>query len=328
MNFSDFIGNEKIKQQLSFLAEANRLPHAIVLEGEEGIGKRTLARELVLNLFCIGEGEKPCRNCAQCKKVLKGIHPDVYEYTAPGGVRSFHVDVVRDVKEDVYMQPNEAAYKVYILGNCQCMSESAQNAILKILEEPPEYALFILTVTTKAALLETVLSRSVVMTLEGVDAPAAAQYLCRQNEELDEEQALQAVRVCNGNIGKALQCLNDGKLSQISRCTGELAKALLAENEYELIKACAVFERDKDTLIATMTLLKTVLRDAMLYSGKGEMLSGQEEAVRLLASRLSKEKLLRLMAVCDTIRAMAERNGNNAILITKVCYELRRAIGR
>ena len=79
MKFINFKGNEKIKEQLSFLAEAKRLPHAIILEGEAGLGKRTLAREIALNLFCRGEGEKPCLKCAQCSKVTKGIHPDIYE---------------------------------------------------------------------------------------------------------------------------------------------------------------------------------------------------------------------------------------------------------
>ena len=70
MNFTDFLGNEKIKEQISSLAESGRLPHAIVIEGDEGLGKRTFAREIALNLFCRSDGERPCRNCAQCSKVL------------------------------------------------------------------------------------------------------------------------------------------------------------------------------------------------------------------------------------------------------------------
>ena len=120
MRFEAFVGNEKIKEQLSFLEASGRLPHAIVIEGDEGIGKRTLAREIALNLMCRAE-DRPCRSCPQCSKVLKGIHPDIYEYSATGGARSFHVDTVRDVIENAYVQPNEADYKIYILGNCHCI---------------------------------------------------------------------------------------------------------------------------------------------------------------------------------------------------------------
>lgn len=328
MVFSDFIGNEKVKEQLTFLHEAGRLPHAVIIEGDAGLGKRTLAREIALNLFCRADGERPCRVCPQCSKVLKGFHPDLYEYSSSGAARSFHVDEVRKVKEDVFVQPNEADYKVYILGNCQGMNESAQNAILKILEEPPQYAIFILTTTTKSAMLETVLSRSVVISVEGVENNKAAEYICSKDENIDYADALNAVSIWNGNIGKALESLNDGKLSKISSVANDLCLAMLSNNEYDLLKACSVFERDKETLVSTLGLMKTIMRDALLYSDKSDVLSGQVETVKTLSSRLSREKLLKLVEACDNIRILAEKNGNNAILITKLCYELRRAQSR
>lgn len=328
MKFSDFVGNEKVKQQLSYLVESSRLPHAIIIEGEQGIGKRTFARELVLNLFCRNDYDKPCRICAQCSKVIKGIHPDIYEYSAPGGVRSFHIDVIRDIKEDVYMQPNEAEYKVYILGNCQCMGEPAQNALLKILEEPPSYALFILTVTTKSALLETVLSRSVVISLEGVDNKIAAEYICSKNESVDYDDAFNAASVWSGNIGKAVESLNNGKFSKINEIAQNICKSLLAENEFELLKSCSVFEKDRETLISVMNFLKSIFRDAIIYNDTSEILSGQLETAKMLSSRLSREKIIKLIYACENVCELAEKNGNNAILITKICYELRRAQNR
>ena len=327
MKFSDFIGNNKIKEQLTFLQMAGRLPHAIIIEGDEGLGKRTLAKEIALNLFCRGE-DKPCRSCAQCSKVMKSIHPDIYEYSAPGTPRSFHIETVRDVRDDICIQPNEAEYKIYILGNCQCMGVEAQNAILKILEEPPSYAIFILTTTTKSALLETVLSRSVVISLEGVDAKQGADYICKKDENIDYNDALSAMNVWNGNIGKAIQSLSDGKLSRISTISNDICNALLSENEYDLLIACSVFEKDRETLINVLFHIKTVFRDALLYSEKSDVLSGNAEMARKLSIRLNRDKLLRLLQVCDNIRICASRNGNNAILITKLCYDLRRAQNR
>lgn len=328
MKFFDFIGNDKIKDQLTFLQESDRLPHAIIIEGDEGIGKRTLAREIALNLFCRGEGEHPCRQCPQCVKVLSGCHPDIFEYSAAGGARSFHVDKVREVKEDVIVRPNEADYKIYILGNCQCMNESAQNAILKILEEPPSYALFILTTTTKSALLETVLSRSVVITLEGVAVSLGADYICSKHEDIDYNDALNACTVWGGNIGKALESLNDGRLSKINSIANDICSSLLSENEYSLLTACSVFEKDRDTLVSALGFMRIIFRDAMLYSEKSDVLSGQRDIVRLLSSRLTRQKLMNLIGACDNVRMLAQKNGNNAILITKICYDLRIAIGR
>lgn len=326
MNFAGFKGNEKIKQQLEYLIASSRLPHAIILEGEEGIGKRTLAREIALNLFC-REEDSPCRKCPQCSKVIKGIHPDVYEYTAEGGPRSFHIDIVRDIRNDAVMPPNEAEYRIFILGNCQCMNANAQNALLKILEEPPAYALFILTVTNKSALLETILSRSVVFKLSGVEDKEGADLICSRDESLDYNEALNAVRIWGGNIGKAAESLSDGRLSKINGIVNEVAHAMLSDNEYDLIKACSVFDRNREVLISSVTLLGTVFRDALVYP-EGDLLSGNGELARLLSGRLSKSALFRLIGACDKIRLLAEKNAGNSVLITKLCYDLRRAMGR
>ena len=325
MRFVDFTGNERIKEQLTYLIESGRLPHAVLIEGEEGIGKHTLAREIALNLLCRSE-DKPCCECSQCKKVIKGIHPDIIEYTAPDMPAKFSVKKVREIREDAFTQPNEADYKIYILGNCQSMTPSAQNALLKILEEPPSYVIIILLVTNKSAMLETVLSRSVVLTLESVNAVEGAEYICSKEESVSYEDALSACEIWNGNIGKALNSLNDGKLSETGELTDRIAKALLADNEYELIKAVSAFQKDGELLIASVSLLKAVFRDAL--TGGEDLMSGQQETAKSLSSRLSRDKLLKLIGVCDNIISLVKGNGNKNIIITKLCYDLRRAIGR
>lgn len=328
MLFSDFAGNEKVKNDLTRLVQTRRLPHAVVIEGAQGMGKRTLAKEIALELFCRNSDDGACRQCSQCSKVIQGIHPDLYEYTAPGSARSFSVDKVRKIRDDAFIRPNEADYKIYILGNCQCMSEQAQNALLKILEEPPSYAIFILTADTKSALLDTVLSRSAVFSLEGVDSQSAAQYICSHIEGVDFETAENAAAVWGGNIGKAIDSLSDGKLSKINDIACNICNALTEENEYALLTACSVFERDRETLTAVCSVLKTIFRDAMLYSENGDIMSGQRELAKSLSLKVSREKLLKLIHACDDIRILAVKNGNNAILITKICYELRRALNR
>ena len=327
MRFVEFVGNERVKEQLTYLQESGRLPHAVVIEGEEGLGKRTLARELVLNLFCKAD-DKPCLSCPQCTKVIKGIHPDVYEYSAPGGANSFHVQTVREIIEDAYVQPNEADYKVFILGNCQCMNMNAQNALLKVLEEPPEYVMFILTAESKSALLETVLSRSVVISLEGVNDKVGADFICSKLEGVDYNDALNACGIWGGNIGKAMQALGDSKLSKISTLAGDICTALTSNDEYSLLKVCAAFDKDRELAVSTLSLLKTVFRDALVYSDSSQVLSGQRASARSLSAQLSKKKLVNLVQACDNLVSLAKKNANNAILITKICYDFRRAVGR
>lgn len=327
MNFIEFAGNEKIKEQLTGLQMSGRLPHAVVIEGEEGLGKHTLAREIALNLLCKGE-EKPCFVCSQCSKIKKGIHPDVYEYTAPGTPLSFHIETVRDVIKNCYLKPNEAERKIYILANCQCMSVSAQNALLKVLEEPPGNIMFILTVTSKTALLETILSRSVVVTLEGVNEKTGADYICSKDESVLYEDALNACTVWGGNIGKAIQSLSDSKLSKVVNASDDVCHALCANDEYSLLKVCSVFASNRELLLSSLTFMKTIFRDALIFSNLSDVVSGQTDVVEELSTKLSRKKLLNLINACDDLIIHTNRNGNNAILITKICYDFRRAIGR
>ena len=330
MKFEEFIGNQRVKEQLEILIEASRFPHALIIEGDEGIGKKTLAKEIALSLMCISDEERPCRGCAQCRKVIKGVHPDICEYAPDESKKSrpFTVDTVRDIINDAAIKPNESQYKIYFLYECERMNTAAQNALLKLIEEPPEYAVFILCVTTKSAFLETVLSRSVVVTLQGVDCSQGAHYICEKNPDIEYDEALHSLSVCNGNIGKALEALGDGKLQKYIDIANNIALASISANEYELIKACGVFERDKNTLIGALTFLKSILRDAVVADNTANMLSNQTETVRKLSSALSKRKLMKMSDACGRIILLAEGNGNNAILITKLCYELRRAQGR
>ena len=323
----DFVGNERIIEQLGCLIDSKRFPHAVVIEGERGLGKKTLARSLATALVCRGE-EKPCMECAQCHKAKEKIHPDIFEHSASGGANSFHVDVIREVVKDAYVQPNEAEFKIYILGNADCMSISAQNALLKVLEEPPQYVVFILTAQSKSMLLETVISRSVVVSLESVDADKGAGYMSSHFEDIAFDEAKTALETFNGNIGKALESFSDSRQSELARVCCDICTALVNDNEYSLLCACSVFQKDRNSIVFACDFLKNIFRDALVYNENGDFLSGQKDIAKLLKTKLTRQKLIDLMSVCDTLKEMAIRNSNNSILITKICYSLRQAVGR
>lgn len=328
MYFKKFLGNEKIKEQISYMISSKRLPHAIIIEGEEGIGKKTFAREIASALVCRSDGEKPCYACSQCSKAQKNIHPDIYEYCAPGGAKSFHIDTVRDIINDVYMAPNEADYKIYILGNAHCMNENAQNAILKVLEEPPAYAVFILTVNARTMLLETVLSRAVVLSAEGVSDRVGADFITAHSDDADYNTAREAMAAFKGNIGKAMASITGGKMQRMFQLVDEVGRAVMADSEYELIKALGSFNKDRAELSSVLSVLKTVFRDALVYNKTGECISGRKELAADLRQKYTDEKLIALYNETESIIEMAGKNANNALLLTKICYSFRRASGR
>ena len=327
MKLTNFIGNEKVIDRLSKLMESGRFPHALIIEGEEGIGKKTLAKDIACALVCRGN-DKPCGECSQCKKAIGAIHPDISEYIPAGTANSFHVDTVRNIINDAYVQPNEADYKIYILANAHCMNQNAQNALLKILEEPPKYVVFILTTNSKSALLSTVLSRSVCVSIEGVDIDRAAYYITSHCEIVDYNTAKKTVETFNGNIGKAIDSLQDSKTSELVDVCNKICKALTTSNEYEMMTLCSVFQKDRQGVVFACDLLKSIFRDALFAGESSEHISGQEESAALLKSSLSRQSLIKLINTCDELKSTALSNANNALLITKFCYSLNRAIGR
>ena len=328
MNFKNFIGNDEVKKQITYLLESNRLPHAIIIEGDIGLGKKTLAREIAMYLVCKNE-DKPCFSCSACKKAMSGGHPDIFEYSGGLTARSFHIDVIRNVKQNAYILPNEAERKVYILGNAQSMSSQAQNALLKILEEPPEYSVLILTATSKTALLETVLSRCVSFKVDTVSVNDAVNYVSEKFPEQDASKIQEAASAWNGNIGKMIDGLVEGTLSKYTEIAREICKGVLSDNEYILLKATSFFEKDKQTIKTVCTLLKSIFRDAIIASsGVDHFISAEKNLALDFSSAFTKDKLLNLMSVVDNIDEMVDKNANNTLLITKFCYSLREAVGR
>ena len=156
-------GNVQVKRRLS---SGRGLSHAYLLAGPAGCGKRTLAGLLSQALVCSGAGEVPCGACDHCRKAVAGVHPDILRVGNDG--KDITVSQVREVRSDAYIRPNEAGRKVYILENAQTMNGSAQNALLKLLEEGPAYAAFLLLSDNAGAMLPTVRSRCELLTLSPV----------------------------------------------------------------------------------------------------------------------------------------------------------------
>ncbi len=158
MNLSALLGNQRLKSQLAQQQGGTGLSHAYIIAGRPGSGRHALVTALAAAALCREGGvNAPCGQCAQCKKVFSGHHPDLI---VAGEEKPLLVDQVRELRSDVYIRPNEGIRKVYVLWNSDKMKDSPQNALLKILEEGPSYALFILVADNPGGILETLRSRS------------------------------------------------------------------------------------------------------------------------------------------------------------------------
>lgn len=264
-------------------------PHGVLVECQNEKEGEDFARFIANCLVCRGNN-KPCGVCSDCLKAQKNGHPDITEMDGiKGKSRNFTVDAVREIRDDAFIVPNESDRKIYILKNAQNMNEQAQNAILKILEEPPTYVFFIIVTTSKSTMLETVLSRVQVYSL-----------LSDEGEITEKEE----------NAVKGF------------------VTALLNVNESALMEQTAVFQKNNQFAKSVLSLLSEVFRDALVKKSGFEREFRFAKEVKILANAVTAKNLIQLCAVCDELVASIDRNCNNNLLVIRMCYEFKRALGR
>ena len=324
-----FVGNEAAKAQLSARLKDGTFPHAILLEGPVGSGRRLLARLIAAAAVCRESAERPCGHCPACHKVFAGIHPDVTQLGGEGESRSFHLNAVRSLREDAYILPNEAPRRVFILCDIQNMTEQAQNALLKILEEPPAHVLFVLTCEQRSQLLETVLSRVFPVTLSGVSAEDAVAVLRQHLPDKSADELTRAAALWGGVIGQALRGLQDGSYQEILALLPRLATGIVAPGELTLLKATAPLEKNKEAVGAVLSGLQLILRDALLSRfGQTAFLGTDGESAQVLARTLTQKQLLAELSVIEELQRARLFNMNHTLFLTTLCARLRRAAGR
>lgn len=219
----EFCGNAALIQRLEKAISAGTLAHCYIISGSEGSGRRTLARLLAAAMECTGP-KPPCHDCNQCRKVLRDIHPDVTFVTSDK--QSIGVETIRQMRTDAYIRPNEGKRRVFILPQAERLTESAQNAMLKILEEPPGTAAFFLLTDNPGSLLETVRSRAVELALSPVTEQEAEAWLKKTCPDKSSQAIKAAAAASGGLVGKALAALEEGESS--SQALELATKALAA----------------------------------------------------------------------------------------------------
>ena len=256
------VGNAQVKHRLQ---TGRGLSHAYILAGPSGTGKRTLGGVLSSALVCSGRGEPPCGHCPDCRKAGAGVHPDVIRIGLDG--KDISVSQIRELRADAYVRPNEAARKVYVLENAQTMNGSAQNALLKLLEDGPAYAAFLLLTDNAGNMLATVRSRCVLLNLSPVTPAECREYLLTRFSTLPRERVLDAAGRCEGVLGRAVAWLEGGgeEEERIREAASRLASLLKDGGEGELLEYCVGLEKwDRDALSGLMDETVQQLRDGLL----------------------------------------------------------------
>ena len=237
------VGNQKIKQSLENSILQKRIPHALLIEGDTGTGRHTLANYIAMATVC-GEENAPCGICKNCLRVLSGNHPDIEVIQPEDGKKTISVSIIRELKAETYVKPHMAKKRVFIIDKADTLSDISQNTLLKILEEPPESVAFILIAQTKASFLETIISRCVILTLTAPEKSTAREYLLEKTN-FGESEIDEALKNSSNNIGKAIEFLEGKNDTASSLAAKDFINSMLSGDLWGMLSASAIAEKNR-----------------------------------------------------------------------------------
>lgn len=318
--FEHFASNELVKNELNFVMDNDSLPHAIIIEGSKGTGKRTLAKIIAQYCICSSTEKKPCGICRDCMKAKTLLHPDIKIADGESDARSINVASIREIRSDAYILPNEAEKKVYLIFNCDKMNIQAQNAFLKVFEEPPQNVVFILTCLSAASLLETIRSRARILSLFPADENEAIETVERLLPETEKSDIISAVIKCSGNIGKSLEMLNDGSGGEERNIAEKIALSLVSAKKFELLKCSALISSDRAFADRVMTNLYEIFAEAVKIGAGAE---SENKIAKALSERITRKRLFVLMSKTDEAKRRIDRNINMNLFGAWFCSEMK-----
>ena len=239
MAFETLLGNDRLKQNLAESLAKNHISHFYLISGPKGSGKQTLATLLAQAILCQGK-KKPCGICESCRKIKNKNHPDFISVEDPEH-KNVAVKIVRAFREDVFIRPNESDYKVYLFP--QDLGVEGQNALLKILEEPPKYGIFLLLTDNPEKILPTVRSRCTELKMQALDQALLRTYLSARHPDASAADVAAAAERSGGFLGQALELLESG--GNLPPQTEGLVNALCSQDPLLLTETLVPMEKWK-----------------------------------------------------------------------------------
>lgn len=338
VTWSDVVGLTQLTDNLCSAIKYNKISHAYLIQGEKLSGKRMIADIFARALQCEGDKApseqqatlfdfeetkndtgvkmRPCNQCRSCKQAINGNHPDII-YVTHEKPNVISIDNIRQqVNGDISIKPYSGDYKIYIIDEAEKMNVQAQNALLKTLEEPPEYAVILLLATRAEAMLQTILSRCVVLTIKPVPDDLIKQYLMRQ-VQIPDYRASICASFARGNVGRAIELAANEVFDHMKSVVLGLLKHITDMEINQIAAEVKKITEEKFDTNDYLDLCFIWFRDVLLYKACGTS-GGQcpvifKEELTDLASAAryySYEAIERIIRAIDRARSRIAANVN------------------
>ena len=312
-SFSEIVGHEQIKEHMQAAIRDKKPFHAYLFQGEEGVGKEALARTFAAGLQCQSESaDKPCKECVSCRQMESGNQPDVIWVTREKA--SLGVDEIREqLCNTMDIKPFSSPYKIYLVPEAEKMTEAAQNALLKTIEEPPEYGIVILMTSNISALLPTIQSRCLTMEFRPLSTVVVESYV-KEHCQVPDYQARASAAFAQGNLGKAMRY---AKSEDFIERKDHIISLLRHVEQMDLSEMLAVIKdlgTRKDEVRDYIDLLVLWYRDVLLFKATKDInqLLFQDEAsyISREASHRSYEKIEEILQAFEKAKVRLRANVN------------------
>lgn len=315
MSWDAIVGQPLAVRLLRRALVSGKVVHAYLFVGPEGVGKRTVALELARSLNCteLTSAGSACNVCSSCRRITADEmnHPDI-AIVEPDG-RTIKTDQVKELRSQMYARPTQGRYRIGIVDGADRMNPESGNRVLKLLEEPPHYAVLILLAQNISGVLPTLVSRCQVIHFPPVPADQVASYLTQRRSLAAGEASLLA-SLSGGSIGRAMEMATDETLLQRRDKALELIGRLSRMDVFDALQFAEGMGKQKEHLDQWLELLIIWLRDALLavQTGSDDLVINRDQmpAVRNIGERLGTEQLMVLLEAVTEVRGQMQRNVN------------------
>ena len=318
-NFKDIIGQESIKKHLQTAIKTGNLSHAYIINGEYGSGRQTIASALAKTIQCQSKTDDTdaCGVCTSCKQAESHNHPDIKYITHDKTSISVN-DIREQLNNDISIKPYSSEYKIYIIPDANKMTEQAQNALLKTIEEPPVYAIIILLTENCDSLLPTIRSRCVTLTMNPIEKDKICTYL-ENKFQLEPEQAQIAANYCQGNIGKAIRFSSSSDFIEMKNQVLKLLKNLDSMDIASIIDTIKEFSTHKNDINDYLDLMLLWYRDVLMFKVTKDanllLYSDEYSAISEQATKRDYENIENIIAAIDKAKVRLKANVNFDVTI-------------
>lgn len=311
--FTDIIGQDQLKEHIQNAITSNKVSHAYIINGERNAGKEFIARIFAMTLQCERGGTEPCNECHSCKQALSYNQPDIV-YISHEKPNSIGVEDIRaQINNDIGIKPYSDPRKIYIMNEGEKMTPQAQNALLKTLEEPPEYAVILILTDNVEALLPTIISRCVVLNMKPVSDKLVKKYLMEELGVPDYKANI-CVAFARGNIGKAKLLASSEEFEKVKDEAITLVKYINDMEINEIVKAIKKIMEYKLDVNDYLDILTVWYRDVLLFKATKDMNSlvfkNEIQQIRKVADRSTYEGIETIVKALQQAKRRLEANVN------------------